>query len=207
MKIIFRLLIVAVAFSALAFTNPKKNDPKQIHVVIDAGHGGKDHGATFGGFTEKQIVAQISNKIKKQNQNTNVTIDFTRTDDSFTTLEQRTEFINQAKPDLVLSLHVNQVLNNFTASGLRLYIAKENSNNDRSAAFAEKFMDLFTKNHDVKAGKLQNAPFYILKNTEVPAIVVELGFLSNDNDRKWLTDDMEQDRIAQTILQFIGEIK
>ena len=60
------------------FVKPDINEPKQINVVIDAGHGGSDLGATSSCSAEKQIVEQITNKIKFLNKNENINVHLTR---------------------------------------------------------------------------------------------------------------------------------
>lgn len=203
MKNYAKFLIVTAAIASFAFISPK-NEPRQINIVIDAGHGGKDFGATHENITEKEIVRQITNKIKALNGNKNVNIHITRTSDEFMELSQRTDFINKIKPDLTLSLHVNGFKNG-NKSGVEIYVAKEN--NGKSTEFAQKLSEKFVKNHNFKVSEIKKAPYFILKNSEVPALIVELGFISNANDRIYLTDDNEQNRIASTILEFIAEME
>jgi len=207
MKNSFKAFIVVAAIGSFAFISPKNNETKQINVVIDAGHGGKDFGVTHDNFTEKEIVEKISNKIKALNTNKNIVIHLTRNDDSFVTLNERTDLVNKIKPDMLLSLHVNQVKNT-TASGVRFFTSNEdNINYGKSTEMASKLSKKFEENHQINIGTISKAPLYVLKNAQVPAVMVELGFLTNENDRKWITNEKEQDRIAQTILEFIGEIE
>lgn len=188
---------------SLAFV--KKSEERQINVVIDAGHGGKDHGATFENFYEKNIVDNITTKIKKYNTDANVVLHFTRTGDDFVELKSRTDFINNLKPDLVLSLHVTHNANQ-AASGSEIFIAKESPNKEKSNEFAEKLSEKLKQNTTGFRG-VKEAPFFILKKSEAPAMIVELGFLSNPTDRKLLVDEAGQTKLAKTILEFIGEIK
>jgi N-acetylmuramoyl-L-alanine amidase len=102
--------------------NPLENDPKKtITVVIDAGHGGQDHGIKVEGFSEKEIVEAISQKIKDNNYDKKVLIYLTRTNDNFISLQDRVDFINNLKPDLILSLHVNGNKNT-AISGVKFYV-------------------------------------------------------------------------------------
>lgn len=200
-KIGFYLLLGGIL--SLAFI--KKSDEKQINVVIDAGHGGKDHGATHEGYYEKDIVDAISAKIKAQNTNSNIVLHFTRTSDEFVELKSRADIINSVKPDLVLSLHVT-TNGNSAASGSEIYIPKESATKEKSSelatALSEKLKQTTTSFRGIK-----EAPFYILKKSEAPALLVELGFLSNQKDREFLLDDANQRQIANVILEFAGEIK
>lgn len=182
-----------------------KKDDRQINVVIDAGHGGKDHGATHDGFSEKDIVDAITAKIKSQNKNAEVLLHYTRSGDEFVTLNDRAARINEVKPDLVLSLHVTSNANT-AASGFEVFVTKEGEQKGKSLELAEKLSEKFKQNHGFKLRGVKEAPFYILKNSQAPAMVVELGFLSNSEDRKILTDDAQQTAIANTILEFVGEL-
>jgi len=206
MKNSFKIILALIVVGSLAFIAPNDPKSKQITVVIDAGHGGKDHGQTIDEISEKEIVEKITNKIKSQNRNKDIIIHVTRDTDEFVSLKDRTDYINKIKPDLVLSLHVNAVKNS-TASGIEFFINKENSNYEKSKAIAEKLNEKIVKNHSLKSRGIKEAKLFVLDKSEVPAVTVELGFLSNLNDRKYLTDDNEQSRIASTILEFIGEMK
>jgi len=206
MRNTFKIILALLVVGSFAFITPKYPKSKQITVVIDAGHGGKDHGMTADEFSEKEIIQKISSKIKAQNEDQEIVIHFTRTDDEFVSLKDRTDYINTIRPDLVLSLHVNAVKNE-NASGIEFYINKENSNYEKSKAIAEKLNEKMVKNHSLKSRGIKEAKLFVLDKSEVPAVTVELGFLSNANDRKYLTDDNEQSRIANTILEFIGEMK
>lgn len=191
---------------SLAFVKPSVDNNKQIHVVIDAGHGGIDFGATSITSTEKQIVEQISKKIKFLNKNENVTIHFTRNDDQFVSLSDRADFINKIKPNLVLSLHVNQSRNE-VKSGMEFYVANESLVNDQSIEIANELRTKFLQRNAVAPSEIKKAPFLILKKSVSPAVLIELGYLSNSSDRAYLTDDKKQDQIATTILSFVADLK
>lgn len=206
MKNTFKIILALVVVGSFAFIAPKDPKSKQITVVIDAGHGGKDHGQTIDEISEKEIVEKITNKIKSQNMDKDIVIHLTRDSDEFVSLKDRTDYINKIKPDLVLSLHVNAIKNN-TASGIEFLINKENPNYEKSKAIAEKLNEKMVKNHSLKSRGIKEAKLFLLQKSEAPAVTVELGFLSNHNDKKFLTDDKEQNRIASTILEFIGEMK
>jgi N-acetylmuramoyl-L-alanine amidase len=178
---------------SFAFTKPKANEPKPITVVIDAGHGGPDFGASSNGTYEKVIVSQIAEKVKSLNANKNIIIKLTRTSDELMTLYKRTEYINDVKPDLVLSLHVNSSRNH-EKSGVEFYVSDKSPFFEKSSEIARKLNLALAKNNSLKVSDTKTAPFHIIKKSEAPAVIVELGYLSNDNDKKYLTDDSEQNR-------------
>jgi len=207
MKTTTKLFLAIIAIISFAFVSPNPtNSRKTITVVIDAGHGGKDWGANHESITEKEIVAQITKKIQALNKNENVIIHLTRDSDEFVELSQRTNLINKIKPDLVLSLHVGASAN-ADKSGVALYIPKDNASIEKSYAYASRLSQKLVKNHNFKVSEIEKASFVILKKSEVPSLIIELGYLSNDADRKYLTDEKEQTRIAATILEFFGDME
>lgn len=206
MKNTTKLFLILTAIVSFAFVNPKLSEPKQINVVIDAAHGGYDFGATSNSINEKQIVEQIANKIKALNKNENVVIHFTRSSDVFVPLQERSNIANTIKPDLVLSLHVNSSKNQ-DKSGVEFFVYKDSKWYEESNNLAVKLSSEFAKNNSLTIGEIKNAPFYILKYATTPTVLVELGYLSNENDKKYLTDDKEQNKIAENILEFVSGIK
>ena len=201
----FALLALGACF---AFTMPSKltDDAKIINVVIDAGHGGKDLGATHDDFTEKQITDQIAYKIMEMNTDSEVVIHFTREGDKFVDLNKRVEAINAIKPDLVISLHVNYTKHSSERSGMEFFICKENKLAPKAAMFAERLSDKF-ENKGFKVSDVKGAPFFTLLKSQSPAIMVELGYLSNEIDRNYLTSDKSQEEIAGIVADFLKELK
>ena len=74
MKRPFKFAAILATAVCFAFALPKTEDAKVINVVIDAGHGGKDHSATYADITEKQITDQIAAKINELNKGSNIAI-------------------------------------------------------------------------------------------------------------------------------------
>ncbi|RTY87251.1 N-acetylmuramoyl-L-alanine amidase [Flavobacterium sp. GT3R68] len=205
MKNTTKLFLALTSVVSFAFVKPSPEEVKQINIVIDAGHGGSDMGAKTHLFTEKQIVEQITHKIYAMNTNKNVVIHLTRSSDIFVPLEERTKTINALKPDLVLSLHVNSSKNK-SKSGMEMYVAKETPSAPASHTLATQLCNKFS-NTNLKTSEIKTANYHILKKSQVPTILIDLGYLSNENDRKYLTGEEEQNQIAQTIVSFISELK
>lgn len=205
MKNSAKLFFIVITLTCFAFINPKKSESKLINVVIDAGHGGEDFGASQDHIAEKEIVEQLISKIKTFNKNKDIVIHYTRSTDKFIPLKDRTDFINTIKPDLVLSLHVNSSSNS-NKSGMEFYVSKESNYYEKSNLIAENFQTSFL-NSNYKVAEIKNANFYILKKSEVPAIIMELGYLTNEIDKKNLANNNEQNQIAKKIIECISELK
>lgn len=202
MKNLFKILIVAVAFLSLSFV---KNENKVINVVIDSGHGGHDFGATIDELNEKNLINEITEKIKKLHSDSEVVFYYTRIGDQYMDLKDRANFINNIKPDLAISLHVNQNKNT-DANGFEVFVTDKNDQYEKSKALAEKLTTKFSKT-PLRIRGVKNGPFMVLRNSECPSMVVELGFISNENDRKYITSEQGQTEIAQTILEFASDLK
>jgi N-acetylmuramoyl-L-alanine amidase len=205
MKRTFQFLALLAVGACFAFALPKNEEPKRIvNIVIDAAHGGKDFGATHDGVTEKQITDEIASKIRELNTDKEVVLHFTREGDKFADLNERITTINAIKPDLVLSLHVNYTKQE-EASGMEFFVIRDGKNGEKSSMYAtrlsDKFGDKGFKVRDIKTG-----PFYLLTKSESPVVLVELGFLSNETDREYLTNPDRQEQIAGIIAEFLNEI-
>jgi N-acetylmuramoyl-L-alanine amidase len=193
MKRTAQVLGIATLLLAFAFTPT----PKKI-VVIDVGHGGNDLGAQVGSVLEKEVVMSVASKIQELNTNSNIEIILSRDQDQFKSLAERTQFINSLNPDLVISLHAG-ISSNPQLSGADIFISNQNIQKNQSGALA---LNLLYSINSEKV-EIKKADFYVLKNTLAPAALVELGFLSNDADRAYLTSDAGQKELAQFILNAI----
>ncbi|MEM5564486.1 N-acetylmuramoyl-L-alanine amidase [Psychroserpens sp. AS72] len=201
LKRTLKISSVVLLFTCIFVLSCTYNDMNKdsLIVVIDAAHGGKDSGNS----NEKEIVLELTNTLASLSDE-HVEIILTRSQDEFLTLKERVEFINTKKPDLFLSLHCNAA-NNKSVSGVEAYYNSINEHNKLSLNYAEILvehqLDRFS-NRGVKTASL-----YILKNTTVPGIVLELGFLTNENDRAVLTDKEKQLEIAKSLYESLLEIR
>lgn len=189
-----RKLLIAPLF-ALVFLSFKPIDKKII--VIDAGHGGQDKGATFEKASEKQIVLDIASKIKEiNNSQSKYEVVLTRDNDSYPSLTERTDKINSLNPEMVISLHVNRTPENETSkNGHEIYI----QNSDASKNIADKISK--------KLGNcsISEKNLHILRESKAPAVLIELGFINNTEDRKYITSQKGQKEIAQKFVEFFNE--
>ena len=185
------------------YVNEHKNNKT---IVIDAGHGGSDFGASKDGLSEKSLTEIISNKIQNMNQNGDVKIHFTRTNDSFIDLIERARIVNSYQPDLAISLHFN-FNKNIEANGFEIYVSDNSPTSEKSKELANQLATAISKTTRLKNRGIKAAPYMILKKSECPTMVLELGFLSNENDRNYINNEKGQTEIAQAILNFVSEIK
>lgn len=192
MKNLLKIISVLTLGILLSFSFSKE---KKV-VVIDAGHGGTDFGASRNGISEKEIVLNIAKKIKALNQNPNLEIILTRDDDSYPTLTDRTAKINELKPDFAISLHINNSPRETTDSkGMEVFPQDNEISQKLAAKFSEEF-----QNSKIRSGNL-----HILRESKTPTILLELGFLNNPEERNFLASEKGQSETAEKLLKFIVE--
>lgn len=189
MKALQLLILSFLAAIILSFSPTSKK-----YIVIDAGHGGNDLGATRNGIHEKDIVLNIAKQIKKSvERNDNYEVVLTRDDDSYPSLSERTEKINKLNPEMVISLHVNQTPKETEKTGFEIYVQK----NEQSKNLAEKLK------HKLGECPVKEENLHLLRESKVPAILLELGFMSNTKDRAYMSSEEGQKEIAEKISDFI----
>jgi len=201
----FIAICILSTFSFTTTSNISSEINKPITVIIDVSHGGKDGGNVFENLKEKEIVFQISQQLKIQNLNSNITLLFTRNGDEFIALKERVAYINEMKPDLVISLHLN-AHKDPSANGTEIFVSEKCENYEVSNSMARTLKDRLSEEKLFKNIKIKNADFLILKNTDSPAILIEFGFMSNETDRETLSNPEKISQISTTLLDFISKI-
>ena len=179
---------------------------KKYKVCLDAGHGGTDPGAASGKLYEKDINLKVV-KVMQEQLEPYVDIVLTRDSDKTVSLAERVNTANNANVDLYFSVHCN-ASDNTAAKGWECYIVGKGGNAEKLAKRVEAnvFEDtsLGLKNRGIKV-----ANFYVLKETDAPAVLVENAFISNTDDRtKILKSDFILNCLAykysQAILERLG---
>lgn len=168
--------------------------PEKVSVVIDAGHGGKDLGASLGERAEKDDNLRLALKVRDYLEEKNISVAVTRTLDVYLSLENRCRFANIRSADLFVSLHRNSVASG-EAKGVEIWIGSENLPEDR--AFAQSIIDGLEKagiseNRGVKSGYArEGSDYYVNKHTDMMSCLVELGFITNETDNKLYDDNLD----------------
>ena len=169
-------------------------------VVIDAGHGGWDPGMVHGKVEEKDINLSIAKKLQTFLEQGGATVIITRLDDSAlgtkktSDMHARRTIANTSKADIFVSIHQNSY-NSASVRGFQAFYFNESDNSKKLAACIQHRLKEFV-NPGNKLGSRANKNYYVLKQTEMPAVLVECGFLTNYNDRTKLTTDEYQEKIA-----------
>jgi N-acetylmuramoyl-L-alanine amidase len=175
---------------------PPKSKPAGGLIVIDAGHGGKDSGATsYLGHYEKGINLRIANKVIAKLKAKGFTVKMTRSSDTYIDRFGRAEVTNNIAPDLFVSIHCNS-LPKTAMRGYTVYTSRSASADSRMAAGLVEDAMMAT---GLPSRGVQGGDYIVLVNTSCPAILVECGCLSNPQEAGLLYDSGVQDRIATAI--------
>ena len=186
--------------------------PKKIYksiVVLDAGHGGYDPGAQNKGTNEKDLTLKIIYTLMKDYFSDNapdIKVYWTRTTDDFVTLADRAAFAKKVDADVFISLHMNSS-SNASANGTEVYYSVSNNDSSFGGLTSKKMATFFRKklvnNLNTKNRGTKSAAYYVLKHNTVPAILIELGFISGNTDYSRLTSSSFQKKAAKYIYKGI----
>jgi N-acetylmuramoyl-L-alanine amidase len=170
-------------------------------IAIDAGHGGKDSGAIANGVLEKQVVLPIAQKTQAKLQAEGAEVVMTRSNDSFIELEERARKANAAGADALVSIHANAA-SATAASGTEVFYYPDSSSGHALAAAVQNGLlnQLGSHNRGVK-----NADFNVLRNTSMPAVLAEIGFLTNAPEAQKLASAAYQEKAAAGLVQGVRD--
>jgi len=180
--------------------------PKALYdkiVVIDAGHGGTDPGAVAGSEHEKSINLKVSNYVKSLFEGSeDYKVYYTRTTDVNKSLQYRTDLANTLEADIFVSIH-NNAMNTPAFQGMEtLYMPGGSTTKLSSISIAKIFHETLLPIVDVAdRGLKPRDGLYVLRHTKMPAIILELGFMTNPSDLAKITNPEVQQRVAEGIYQ------
>jgi N-acetylmuramoyl-L-alanine amidase len=171
-------------------------------IMIDAGHGGKDPGAVSGKYYEKTAALAISKRLYKTLTNSGYSVSMTRNDDRYLTLAERCDKSNRYDADVFLSIHLNSSSNK-NASGIECW--KYSKTGKLTVQIAKDVQtELIQATGWKDRGVKDSSVLYVLKHTKAHAVLIECGFISNDEERKKLFNEKYQDKIAKAIASAIS---
>ena len=191
----------------------------KLSIVIDAGHGGMDPGKVgINGELEKDINLSIALKLKaaiEKDDKLNAVVTLTRTDDmghytdsdsnkKMADMRKRCEIIEEVNPEMVISIHQNSY-HSSKVRGAQVFYYKESKS---GRLLAEKIQATLVKElSEGNKGRVEKANdnYYLIMNVSCPAVIVECGFLSNEEEAKLLSSSQYQDRIVGAIIEGIRE--
>jgi N-acetylmuramoyl-L-alanine amidase len=181
-------------------------------IIIDAGHGGMDSGAIgTNHIKEKDITLAIAKAMLEFNRkvlNNEYDLYLTRYTDTLISLRHRTKLVKAIQPDLFISLHCNHAKNE-RATGVEIYLHSKTSittkNQVESMRLGQSIVETLTQKLGYRSRGLKRANFQVLRESIAicPAILVELGFLSNHDEAAYLEIENNSMALALAVLMSI----
>lgn len=195
--------VVGVCYVVRATSSPKP----QYTIVIDAGHGGRDGGAVgSSGVTESELNLEFSLKLKEICEDYGFKVVLTRKDmnglysifahnKKKSEMKKRQEIIEKAKPDVVVSIHMNSFSS--SSSGAQCFYA---NGNESGQALATSVQQALSTEIEHTGSTAKVGDFYVLNCTDYASVLVECGFLSNPEEEQKLCDEEYQSNFCRTLL-------
>lgn len=169
-------------------------------IVVDAGHGGNDNGATGSSFAtlEKTVNLQVALILRKKLESAGAKVIMTRADDRKLTLQQRVDVAIQNQADIFVSIHHNTHPNTATNGTIVFYY-----NNGNSSKLASLVQNEIVKATSYKDMNARFGNYFVLRENPVPSILAEIGFLSNYNDEIRVRSEQQQELAADGLFKGI----
>jgi N-acetylmuramoyl-L-alanine amidase len=152
-------------------------------------------------FVEKKIALKLSQLIKKSLEFRGYRVRMTRTKDDYVTLAQRVEMANLVKAKLFLSIHCNSSPSNKDAHGVEIFYheAKDSQRLKSSKRLASQTLHSFLQQTGAHSRGVKKGNFFVIRETSMPSILIEIGFLTNQEERTRLNDQSYLEKIAHGI--------
>lgn len=185
--------------SYIKLVNQSGSSVKNRIIILDPGHGGKDPGAVNSGHSEKAIVLKVTNLVKQKLQNAGATVHMTRLGDTYPSLEERVSFTRDKLGEIFVSIHVNAATST-SAKGAETYFSISSGDQfEEDKKLATYINNEIVTNANMKNRGVKEANYYVTRNMMIPSVLVELGFISNSEDRQKLISDKYVEIYAQSI--------
>ena len=187
----------------IQITDPTSNIPKITSsnakkiIVLDPGHGGDDCGALRNNIEEKEIVLDVSKRVRDLLIKKGYQVEMTRDTDKTVSLQDRVEFSEKIQPNIFVSIHVNSC-ERPEITGIETHYYHQ-----ESMSLAQTIQESLISSINSKNRGLFKSKFYVINHTSTPAILIEIGFLSNDGERAELISEKRKQDTAKAIAEGI----
>lgn len=184
---------------------PKERYSKII--VLDAGHGGSDPGASGNGLIEKNLTLSMLNKARALfDSDGTIKCYATRTTDTYPSFNDRTDLGNDVG-DAFISIHINAAANT-SAAGTETYslYANDQGNGLTSYGLASEILKNLLSQLGTKDRKVKSENWIVLRQSKIPASLIEIGFITNSGDAAIMGSDAGQQKVAQSIFDSVKNL-
>lgn len=201
-------MLVLAREGAVYVNSAQVKEKEKICIVIDAGHGGADPGKVgINDALEKDINLNIALLLKQFLQAEDIEVVMTRktgeglydenaSNKKVQDMKRRLEIIEQAKPELTVSIHQNSYHEEYVKGAQVFYYKTAGKSKQLAEILQEQLNSMDTENTRKAKG---NDSYFLLTKTSVPIVIVECGFLSNTEEAELLSDALYQEKLAWNI--------
>lgn len=203
---IYLLIYLILAISTVGITKAIEMPLMGKIIYLDAGHGGKDPGALYRNIKESDINLEITFAIEQELSKLGAIVYLTRDGDydlSTTTinrkrsdLEKKVKMINESDADIYLSIHLNSVTSS-TWYGAQVFYDDINEENEK---IAEILQSQLKKDLQTRRKHKEIKDIYLNRHVKTPGVLLEVGFLSNPNERYLLRNRKYQEKLAKSLV-------
>ena len=191
------LKLVTCAFAALAFSLPEARAQSRT-IVLDAGHGGHDRGGVpRQRVSEKMMTLDVTQRLKKILEGSGYRVVMTRNSDVFIPLGTRTAIANSHRGSTFVSVHFNSA-SRAGANGIETYYYRPDSSSLAASIHRNVVAIAPTENRGIR-----RRGYYVLRQTKVPGVLVECGFLTNPTEANYALNANYRQRLAEAIARGI----
>ena len=174
-------------------------------VIIDAGHGGQEPGAVYEGRQEKEDALQLAFDVGNALERRGISVSYTRVSDVYDSPYEKAAMANASDADIFLSIHRNAMPVPGTASGVENLVYEDSGT---AGALGRKIGEALAEAGWTDLGVKERPGLVVLRNTKIPAVLVEVGFINNEKDNEFLDANMAAtaDAIADGVLKTFREL-
>ncbi|MFM9873185.1 MAG: N-acetylmuramoyl-L-alanine amidase [Fimbriimonadaceae bacterium] len=181
-------------------------------IVVDPGHGGKDSGASSNGVTEKNLTLTIGQALGEALSKAGASVIMTRDSDIYPSLTARAQIANDSKAAVFVSVHINSINKDNSRSGGITFFHMQDPEDRLLAECIQSEIGKVSYIPDLGTWsdrRIYQSGFSVLRNSTVPSVLIEMGFINHKNDRAQMTQKDFADRVAKAIVRgiqiFLGE--
>ena len=174
-------------------------------VIIDAGHGGQEPGAVYEGRQEKEDALQLAFDVGNALERRGISVSYTRVSDVYDSPYEKAAMANASDADIFLSIHRNAMPVPGTASGVKNLVYEDSGT---AGALGRNIGEALAEAGWTDLGVKERPGLVVLRNTKIPAVLVEVGFINNEKDNEFLDANMAAtaDAIADGVLKTFREL-
>lgn len=195
------VLFLCICLGAWRLIQNSQPEPEETLVVLDPGHGGSAPGAVYEGIQEKDLNLEVTLKVKNLlEKEPHMKVLLTREEDEAVELQARADFSNENQADLYVSIHANVLEGNPSFHGIMTFSHPDDQEGAKLAACVLQGVVDTTNGKDLGP---RTEDFAVLRLTDAPACLLEMGFMTNKEELARLQDQAYQEQIAQGIVDGI----